>query len=394
VRVFGVVVAAAGLLLAGAGATGREPRPDQTGLPAVLAERRIRDADIAFFQKRVARDSTGAIDLVRLGGLRLARYRQTGDELELVSAEAAARQSLGNRSQRNPGAWQLLTAALLGQHRFVEAESAAQALVRQAPDDGTSRAILGEVWLELGRYRGADSLFRPLIAQRFNPAITPRYARWCELRGRAAEARRLIEAAGDLARSRAHMSRDQLAWYELRLGELALRFGALREARKRLDAGLAIVPDDWRLLAARARLALEQGEARAAIVLGDSSLNRHLDPATLATVGDAWQRLGDSSQAEEYFRAMETLTSAPRGGFHRTWYLALLDHGRRVPEILGAVRKDLESRQDIYGWDLLAWSLYRSGRISEARGAIRQALAWNDEDPLLRRHSRAIEEVR
>lgn len=389
-----MVLAAVALLLAGAGAAARESRSKPTEFSAVLEERRVRDADIQFYQDRIARDPSGAIDLVRLGALRLARYRQTGDEQELVAAEEEARQSLNNRSERNPGAWQLLTAALLGQHRFVEAESSAMALVQLTPEDGTSRAILGEVWLELGKYKDGDSLFRSLTPQRFNPAITPRYARWCELRGRAAEARRLLETSRDSARSRSQVGPAQLAWYELRLGELALRFGAHREARNRLDAGLALVPDDWHLLAARARLALEQGDERTAISLGDSSLSLHLDPATLAIVGDAWKARGDSSKAEEYFRAMEALTSAPKGGFHRAWYLALLNHDRRVPEVLAAVQRDLKSRQDIYGWDLFAWALFKSGRVAEARIAMAHALVWNSEDPSLLRHAREIEGVR
>jgi hypothetical protein len=102
----------------------------------------------------------------------------------------------------------------------------------------------------------------------------------------------------------------------------------------------------------------------------------------------------DSTKAEEYFRAMEALTSAPRGGFHRAWYLALLNHGRRVPEILSAVRRDLQSRQDIYGWDLFAWALFKSGRVQEARAAISHARMWNPEDPALLAHARAIEEAR
>jgi tetratricopeptide (TPR) repeat protein len=123
---------------------------------------------------------------------------------------------------------------------------------------------------------------------------------------------------------------------------------------------------------------------------GDSSLARHLDPATLAAVGDAWHARGDTATAEQYYRAMEASTQAPRGGFHRAWYLALLDHDRRVPEILTAVRRDLAARHDVYGYDLLAWALFKSGRIAEARTAIGRALAWGTQDPQLHAHAAAI----
>jgi len=363
---------------------------------ARLAEvRRVRDEDIRFFEQRVARDPTGAFDLVRLGGLFLRRYRDTGDERELVAAEQAARRALANRRDRNEGALQLLSGALLGQHRFLESRVVAERLVAESPDDALAQSILGEALLELGEYALADGIFRRLTPRRFEPALAPRYARWLELRGHAGAARRLLESARDEAiRAGDAIPLDQRIWYELRLGELALRFGARREAGHRISAGLALAPDDWRLLAAAARLALATGQPERAIVLGDSSLGRYVDPATLAAVGDAWNRKGDAARAEEYFRALEAMTGAPSGGFHRAWYLALLDHGLRIPQVLAAVERDIRMRRDVYGFDLLAWALFKSGRVAEARAAMAQALAWGTEDPGLAARARAIEEAR
>jgi tetratricopeptide (TPR) repeat protein len=391
-----IALGAAAVLFAVSGAAARAGiRPARaagsaSAMRAVASHRRVRDLDVEFYRRRVAADPSGAIDRVRLGGLYLERYRDTGEEPDLTAAEEAARGSLANRAERNDAAWQLLTGALLGQHRFVEARGAAERFLALDPEDGFRRAVLGEVLLELGEYQRADALFGQLAPVRYSPAIAPRYARWLELRGHAGQARRLLEWARDQAAREDATTPQQLSWYELRLGELALRFGALAEARRRLDAGLALVPDDWHLLAARARLALARGDYASAVSLGDSSLARHLDPATLAAVGDAWRARGDSAQAMEYYHAMEVSTRAPRGGFHRAWYLALLDHGRRVPEVLAAVSKDLETRRDVYGYDLLAWALYRSGRIPEAREAIAHALAWGTEDPQLHAHADSI----
>ncbi len=380
------IACAPALLATGALAMARRPAPR----PAPgLSSAAIREQDIGFFERRVREDPSGAIDLVRLGGLYLGRFRSEGNEADLVTAEAAARRSLSHRAERNPGALQLLTASLLGQHRFVEAKAAAERVVALDPDDPMAQASLGEVQLELGEYPAADSTFRRLTPRRYHLALAPRYARWLELRGHVGEARRLLEwARAETARH--DSAAEPLAWFDLRLGELALRFGAYGEARRRLEQGLARAPDQWRLLAARARLALATGDVRGAIVLGDSSLTRHLDPATLALVGDAWRTRGDTAQAGQYYRALEAATQAPRGGFHRVWYLALLDHDRRIPEVLAAVTRDLETRRDVYGYDLLAWALYKSHRIREARGAMREALAWGTEDPLLHDHARAI----
>jgi tetratricopeptide (TPR) repeat protein len=400
VRLLLAGIVATVLLAVGGEAVRRVAADDGGNAPADLArrlawERLIRDQDMIFFQRRIERDPTGALDLIRLGSLYLQRFSESGEEADLSSAETAARRSLANRAQRNEAAWQLLTTALIGQHRFIEARAAAVELVALDTENAVFRATLGEVLLELGEYERADSLFRPLRPRRYEAALTPRYARWLELRGKVGEARRLLEAARDEAFRRADaIPVQQLAWYELRLGELALRYGATAEARRRLDRGLALVADDWRLLAARARLALATRDFPLAVTLGDSSLARHLDPATLAAVGDAWLAQGDTTVAEDYYRAMEAATRAPRGGFHRAWYLALLDHGRRIAEILAAVRTDLETRKDVYGYDLLAWALFKSGRTAEARQAIAAALAWGSEDPQLHAHAAAIEAAR
>jgi len=388
-RTGGLLGTAFALAAVATGASALARRAPASRSAASLAAE-IREQDIAFFQRRVAAEPEGALDLVQLGALYLERFGQLGAEADALDAEASARRSLANRATRNAAAWQLLAAALLGQHRFVEARDAAERLVALDSDAPGAQAVLGETLLELGEYAGADRIFKSLTAWRYDPALAPRYARWLELRGRAGEARALLEAARETLAHSDPPRPERLAWYELRLGELALRFGALPEARRRLDAGLALLPGNWRLLAARARLALAGGDYPLAIALGDSSLARHLDPATLALVGDAWRARGDTAQAAEYFRGMEAATQAPRGGFHRAWYLALLDHDRRVPEVLAAVQRDLLTRRDVYGYDLLAWALFKSGRPAEARQAMARALAWGGEDPLLHAHARAI----
>jgi tetratricopeptide (TPR) repeat protein len=394
-RALRLALISAPIVLAAGGAAAHRPlSPAPAALSLVARERLIRDEDIEFYRRRIVADSTGALDLLRLGALYLERARESGDESDLVAAESAARRSLANRAVRNDAAWRLLASALLGQHRFLEARAAAERFVALDPDDAPRRAILGEIELELGNYPKADRSFSRLAPERYSLSLAPRYARWLELRGHAGEARRLLEWARDAASRNEATPLGQRAWYELRLGELALRFGGLDEARRRLDAGLALVPDDWHLLAARARLALVKQDFRAAVELGDSSLARHLDPASLAVVGDAWRARGDTAQAEQYYRAMEASTRAPRGGFHRAWYLALLDHDRRVPEVLAAVTRDLKTRQDVYGYDLLAWALYKSGRIPEARMAITRALAWRTEDPQIHAHADSIAEAR
>ena len=56
-------------------------------------------------------------------------------------------------------------------------------------------------------------------------------------------------------------------------------------------------------------------------------------------------------------------------------------------------RKDFEVRQDIYAYDTLAWTLYRSGKFADALDAAIHALEYGTEDATLWRHSALIHEA-
>jgi tetratricopeptide (TPR) repeat protein len=254
-----------------------------------------------------------------------------------------------------------------------------------------ARAVLGEIDMELGDYSATRRIFGALTPWRTNLPVAPRLARWLELQGQVEEARRLLTNALDSARTRPKLPREQVAWFELRVGDLELRSGHPDAARRAFQAGLAIAPQDARLLAALARLESLRGQWRRAIAWGEQSIAIAPDPATLGAIGDAYAALGDSGQAGEYVHAMEVVTLAQPGGFHRAWSLFLLDHHRRVPEVLTQVQREIRTRRDIYGWDLLAWALHQAGRNREALPAMKRALELGTRDAMLFYHMGVIE---
>ena len=355
-----------------------------------LPEPARRDADIAFFARRVAADPIGAADRARLAALYLQRGRETGDFGDYRRAEQLARHSLALRVAHNGNTYGLLTAALLAQHRFLEALAAARALAALEPRVPRHQAVLAEIELELGRYREARALFESLWPARHDLAVAPRLARWAELTGRTELARRLLDRALADARGRADLPAEQLAWFHLRVGDLALRHGRLEDAAWALRAGLAARPGDYRLLAALARLEAARGRWRRAIAYGEDAIAAVPDPATFGLISDAYQALGDSITAAQYAHAMEVAVAGQPGQWHRAWSLFLLDHERRVPEVLARVRAELATRTDVYGYDLLAWALHRAHRDGEARAAMTRALALGTDDSQLRAHAAAI----
>jgi tetratricopeptide (TPR) repeat protein len=380
------VAASAGIL--------RDWRPAlYRGHRSAAEDSEIRDQDIAFYAARAARDPSGAIDLAQLSALYLHRARATGDNGDLLRAEATARHSLRNRANRNRKAQAVLTSSLMAQHRFAEASLVAEAMVAADSTGVAQRATRAEIDLELGRYDSAGAALGSLALYRTDLAVAPRLARWAELRGRPEEARRLLRGARDEARRRVDLPVEQLAWYQLRLGDLAFRYGHLAEARRELEIGLEIAPDDYRLLSSLARLEAALHRWRQAIDYGEQAIRNALDPATLGVVGDAYAAIGDSTKAAEYYHAVQVVVLHQPGPFHRAWSLFLLDHDRNTATVLAKAREELQTRRDIYGYDLLAWSLHKSGRDTEARDAMRHALALGTRDATLFFHAGMIQQA-
>jgi tetratricopeptide (TPR) repeat protein len=186
------------------------------------------------------------------------------------------------------------------------------------------------------------------------------------------------------------MAKETQAWFEMRVGDLELRSGHERAAEAAFRAGLKIEQNDPRLLAAMARLADARGDYRDVIVWGERAIGLQLDPATLGLVGDAYAKLGDQAKSDEYFQTLQVAVSMQPGAYHRAWSLYLLDHDLRVDDVLQKAQEELRDRKDVYGYDIVAWALQKSGRHAEAKAAMVQALRLGTPDPLLLRHAAAI----
>ncbi|HEU4629236.1 MAG TPA: hypothetical protein VFS08_05800 [Gemmatimonadaceae bacterium] len=369
------------------------PEPDAAALVAAraaadsLTVRRARE--IALYERRAREDTMSAADLAQLAGLFLQRSRETGSYEDFRRAERTARRSLALRTSRNEKTLLTLASSLLAQHHFADARTVAQALVARDPDRASYRALLAEIHLELGAYDSAAHHFALLRPARAELAVAPRLARWAELQGRTDEARRILYDARDAATRRADLPREQLAWFHLRVADLELRNGRLREATRALAAGLAVDPLDRRLLAAAARLAAARRDWRGVLAWG-ARAGAGADIATLALMGDAHRALGDSVAAERCYAAAEHAAAVTPEPFNRQWTLFRLDHGRALPATLRLLQREIRQRPDVYGWDQLAWALLLNGRPEDARAAMAPALRLGTRDAMLLAHAAAI----
>jgi tetratricopeptide (TPR) repeat protein len=353
-----------------------------------------RDTQIRVWHQALDADPRSAIALGHLAALHLQRAREGGGWSDYLEAESFARRSLAIRVHRNGSTAVTLASSLLAQHRFGDAFDVAQALVSREPEFPQYRALLGEVAMELGRYDVAGAMLDSLWSERMHLSIAPRLARWHELNGRMATARAVLDRAREEAMARRDVPRETKAWFAWRVGEHAMRGGRLRGAEAAFRDGLAIEPNDPRLLAGMAQLFAASGAPKRAIEYGERAIAQQLDPATLGLLSDAYGALGDSAKARELQRAMETSISGEPASFHRAWSLYLLDHRRRVDDVLRMATNDLRHRRDIYGYDLHAWALHAAGRHDDAAVSMQAALALATPDATLWFHDGMIARAR
>lgn len=355
------------------------------------APAQILDSNIVFYEGVAKRDPTGGMALGQLALFYMRRARATGDYEDVLRSEAAARKSLGNRGAHNTRARQALAASLLSEHRFGDALGIAQDLSDRDASNAAFRASLGEIQMELGHYDDARASFASVAGNTTDLSVAPRLARWAELQGYSDSAYRLMNASLLAVIDRRDVPAEQKAWFWLRIGDLQFRRGRMSEAASDYQRGLAVHAEDYRLLSAMAKLAGARHEWQRAIDYGERSVAASFDPATLGVMSDAYAALGDSAKANEYARAMEIAVSKQATAYHREWSLFLLNHGLRVSEVLLKTQEELHTRQDIYGYDALAWALHASGRDPEAREAMSHALALGTQDAMLFYHAAVID---
>jgi len=386
----GLVVILGGAAIVAVAALASGPREAHPSPTPTRADAEVRELDIAFYERRVAEDSFSAADRARLASLYLQRARETGSPQDFDRAESFAARSIAMRSAHNAETYGLLTTARLARHDFLGARKSARALFDADSANPSARAQLGEVELELGNYRRAAQLFASVARDVGKPTIAARVARWYEITGRSDRARTLLRHGARSLTQGMDVPREQVAWFHYRLGELEMRAGRFEVADSVLRHALAVFPDDYRALGALSRLSAMRGQWNAAVEYGAKAIAIQLDPSTLGTMSDAYSALGDSVQARSFADAMATSALSEPGSIHRAWGLFLLDHDRDVQRVLAGAQADLAIRTDVYAYDLVAWALYKSGRVVEAANAARAALAQGTEDPQLFYHAGMI----
>jgi tetratricopeptide (TPR) repeat protein len=367
-----------------------------TGVGTVGSVAQI-DHSIGLWTANLRRNGSDFVSATNLATLYQARARLTGNLDDAQRAMEAVATAL--RAVPTYAAARALEATIQAYlHDFVGALATATALYRDDPSQLGALAIVGDAQLEVGRYEDARATYAKLAGLSQGPAIDARLARLSFLSGDPDSGLRLARQARDAAVAAARADgrpRDtDLVFYHYQLGEMARVTGDPVVARTSYEAALAIRPDDLASLVGLARIDAADGDQTAAIAGLRHAAAIAPQPETLALLGDLLVASGHEAAAGAQYATVRTirrLSQVAGSVYDRQLLLFELDHGGATEQILDQARVALANRSDIYGHDVVAWALFRLGRVAEARTEMAAALATGAIDPRLEFHAAAID---
>jgi tetratricopeptide (TPR) repeat protein len=199
-------------------------------------------------------------------------------------------------------------------------------------------------------------------------------------------------AATAIARSAIDAGRDRKdaeprAWQLVQTAMIFWHQGDYEGADLGFKTALDAVSEYPPALVGRGRVSLAKKDYKRAAELFTRAYTQSPLAETAWLLGDAKELAGDADGASEAYAKAE---KEGRRGDPRTYSLYLSTKGKSAPEALRFAEEETKVRKDVYTEDVLAWALYRNGRINEAKAAIDHATRLGTPDARLVFHKGAI----
>jgi tetratricopeptide (TPR) repeat protein len=344
---------------------------------------------VAQLEARVAEDGADAEALTLLGVAYQQRSRETGDPSFYPRSERVLREALA-LGPTNALALRGLASLAASRHRFDESLELARRAQKYEPRSAAVYGLLGDAYLELGRYRRAFAAFDRMAA--IKPGVLA-YARVSYARellgntkGAVAAMRMAVTAAGPEG--------EPAAWANTHLGNLHLNSGRLVPATIAFRRALRAFPMYAPASAGMAQAAWWWGRHEQAARLFTLALEQAPAPEYAVALGDVYSALGRAADAEAAYaraEALEDVFAANGGRNQLETALFDLDHDRHAADALRRARIGHGFRPSIEGEHVLAWALYKNGHCKAAKEHSQRALRLGTKDTGAMLHRSFIE---
>jgi tetratricopeptide (TPR) repeat protein len=348
----------------------------------------LADKSVTEAQKNVRENRAKDDAWVVLGRAWVRKARESADPGFYLNADACAEVVL-ERSPDQRLALDLRGLVLLNGHKFDEARALAVQITSRHPEDPMAWGTLSDAYLEMGRYDEATDAAQKMIDLKPNLPSYSRASHLQWLRGDVVSAREAVRRALDSGRA-GKTDPEPGAWVFVQAATMFWHEGDYEGADAGFDKALERISDYAPANVGKGRVAMAKGDARRAAELFERAWKVSPLVETAWLLGDAREAAGDAKGAAEAFAdvAREGLRTDPR-----TLSLFLSTKARSAADAeqaLKLAREEYEVRKDIVTEEALAWALYRTGHIAEAKASITKARRLGTADARLMFHEGAI----
>ncbi len=354
------------------------------------------DSPIAFFKKRVADHPKVLSYHLQLAQRYSRKAKETGAEECYALAEQSLKQAM-KLAPKDPAVRLSMAGTLAFRHHFADALKLAEEVFAERSEDIEALAAVHDAQMGLGDEVAAKKTLEQLV-QRINAPVTGlwvRQAHFAELHGQDDEALKLLKKCVPVALENWGDHRNPaITWYQLRLAHQLLEMGQVEPAVAEFEDAVARLPKYFLAVSGLAEARAVQGRYEEALKLYANTISLCPDPIFFMAAGDIHTKLGQVDQAKAaYATAEKTIleSGATPAEYSRELSLFYSERGLQPKKAVELARTDLTFRHDIFGYDALAWALYRDGQFEEAVKASQQALRTGSRNAKLHYHAGMIQ---
>jgi tetratricopeptide (TPR) repeat protein len=341
------------ILVAVTGACSQPKQPANRLAPAAVS------CDVATGPSSVEPSPT-ADDFVRRGSeyVRLSRVSSAPDLYR--NAEACVAEAL-TRQPAAPAALRLRGLVLMNDHAFTQARDLAAQMLERDPNDALTWGTKSDAELELGDTADAIASAQRMLDLKPNLPAYGRAAHLRWLQGDISGAKRLYELA--IASGTGARDPEPRAWMIVQAAWLFWHEGDYKGAAAGFELARTNLPEYAPALEGLGRTALAAGDYRAATTWLERARKARSSIETTGWLGDAYSLLGKRDRAQGLYAEVER-----DGRKHdpRTLAAFYTSHDREPAAALALATAEYALRKDVTSKEVLAFALYRNGRLEEA----------------------------
>jgi len=340
------------------------------------------DKEISRLQQRIREGRNVELWLDRLGWAFVAKARESLDPGFYKLTEQCAR-SIEMRNPPSQEAMLLRAHVLQNLHRFKESEALARILVEQR---GLSfdYGLLGDALMEQGKLSDAVEAYQQMM--NLKPDLRA-YARAAHMRWLKGDLEGAIEAMQMAVSASSPSDAESAAWVNTRLAFYEFQAGRVDEAEQWCAVALSLQNSYPPTLLLKGKILLAQGRFREAVDALQNAVK--LNPLTEYqwTLAEALRAAGRENEASE---VEDQLRERGASSDPRTLAIYLATRHESPETALRLARAEINSRNDVFTHDALAWSLAAAGRLTEAQSEMQRALMEGTQDARLFFHASII----